>query len=570
MKLFKKLFMIVASTVAMLLPLTAHAGIQICYDGATHWYTGSVYSLVVNGTNVYSPMEPIIFNDHALAPVREIFEQCGAEVDYTGDTQCVEIQYGTSYIRLYINDNTAYVNGKKTVIPDEVVPKLINKPGGLTKTMVPVRFISEMAGMDVEFDGEKGEIRITSGDIPQKTTKPDSQHNYGITVNNGVVTEDVPAPEPTQIPTPEPTAVPTPAPTLVPTSAPTSAPTPTPVPKVNIVDMTNTFARDNSMKLVVKCNGDITDKVSYFTLTDPERVVIDFADTTFNGGAETIETNRGGIKAIRTGVTESRTRIVIDVDSLIEYKVKKTSSDTVEIKVSAKEITKPTAKPQNSTSVSKPTVNATVNSAIYSSAKGIVPATAEDSKKVIMLDAGHGGTDPGAQGELDGKTINEKDLTLSITYKVKTILEKNGYTTSMTRTGDTLPSLSERPEQANSEDCALFVSIHINAAEDKEAYGTEIFWSEQNNGDTYGVTSEQFAGMVLKPMIKYMGSYNRGVKMANWAVIRRSQMPAVLVEVGFISNTDELEKMVSNEYQDKVATGIAEGIINTIHAVEIP
>ena len=187
-----------------------------------------------------------------------------------------------------------------------------------------------------------------------------------------------------------------------------------------------------------------------------------------------------------------------------------------------------------------------------------------------MLDAGHGGSDTGAVGELDGKLVYEKDLTLAITYKVKAILEQYGYKTSMTRTGDTLPSLSERPAQANKENCALFVSIHINSAANEEAQGTETYWSEENNGDDYGVTSEKFAEIVYMSMIKHMNSVERGVRMANWAVTRRSKMPAVLLEVGFISNEDELRLMVSDAYQNKTAQGIAEGIINTIHSVEVP
>ena len=161
-------------------------------------------------------------------------------------------------------------------------------------------------------------------------------------------------------------------------------------------------------------------------------------------------------------------------------------------------------------------------------------------------------------------------MTLTLAYKVKAILESNGYKTAMTRTGDTLPSLSERPEMANNKNCALFVSIHINSATATEAYGTEVYYSEENNSDDYGITSQELATKVLDGMLKYMKSYDRGVRMANWAVIRRSNMPAVLVEVGFISNEKELTNMCNDDYQNKTAMGIAEGIINTIHYVNVP
>lgn len=528
-----------AAAIFMQVSLQASAaGLQICYDGATHWYTGEIYSLIVNGNHITSAMEPIIFNDHALVPVREIFEECGAIVDYTVETQCVEIQYDDSYIRMYINDNYAYVNGKKQEIPDNVVPKLINKPGGETKTMVPVRFISETAGMDVEFDGENGEIIITSKEYEEEPVRVEE------TVQEE--TESAPEPEPTQ----ESAAV-------------TDAP-------ANVVSASYKMMSDTAMKLTVKCDGNVDGRYSAFTLSDPERVVVDFAYMGLSNGSQTINVGVPGIDAIRTGYNDERARIVVDVENLVDYSVEKTADDTVEIVVEVSgETAEPeaTEPPKQNSSSDKPSNTVTVPPSYTG---GITQASAEDSKKVIMLDAGHGGSDPGAIGTLNGTNINEKDLTLTITYKVKEILEANGYTTSMTRTGDTLPSLTERPAQANEEGCALFVSIHINSAEAKSAYGTEVYYSEENNGNTYGVTSQQFAENVLKGMIGYMGSYNRGVKMANWAVIRRSNMPAILLEVGFISNQNELANMCSDDYQNKVAKGIAEGIINTIHYVEVP
>ncbi len=513
------------------------ASMQICYDGATHWYTGEIYSLYVNGSEINAPMEPIIFNDHALVPVREIFEECGAQVAYTGETQCVEIEYDGSYIRMYINDNYAYINGKKQEIPDNVVPKLINKPGGDAKTMVPVRFISETVGMGVDFDAEHGRIDITSDAAAQ----------------------DTPAAE--EIQTPE-----------------TAAPEPeTPAEETgggNVTGIVYNMLSDTKIKLTLTADTDVSGRYSYFTLSDPERVVIDFADMGLAGGEQTINVGVPGISSIRSGSNGERARIVIDVEGLVDYSVSEISVNTVEVIAEVRERAEestPSPKPEATVSPGVSGGGAIVSDTVSDAYKtGIVAATAEDSKKVIMLDAGHGGSDPGAIGKLNGRTVNEKDLTLSITYKVKDILESNGYKTSMTRTGDTLPSLTERPEQANAEGCALFVSIHINSAEAESAHGTEVYWSEENNGGEYGITSKEFAANVLDSMLNYMGSYDRGVKMANWAVTRRSEMPAILVEVGFISNAEELEAMCSDDYQNRVAKGIAEGIIDSLHKVELP
>ena len=553
MKQLKKMLLTAMLIMAFfLLPNTANAaGMQLCYDGANHFYTGAVYGLYVNGHAIHAAVEPIIFNDHAVVPVREVFEECGARVDYTGENQCVEIQYKNTYIRLYINDNCAYVNGKRTEIPDNVVPKLINKPGDVTKTMVPVRFIGETVGMNVNFDSATESIYITA-DVDVPTPEP--------------------TPEPTPIPTPEPTPIPTPVPTIKPTPVPTAAPTaaPTPIP-ANITKIDSAMLSDTSTKITVTCDTDVEGKFSYFTLDDPERVIVDFANMDFTAKTSNISTSGKGIKAIRTGVTSTRARIVVDVENLKSYSVKASAPRVVVITIevtgeaSKPQIT-PSPKPSGSSSGDSSYQNAGESAASYAS--GIAPATTIDAKKVIMLDAGHGGSDPGAIGTLDGKKINEKDLTLSITYKVKAILEANGYKTSMTRTGDTLPSLSERPEQANAEGCALFISIHINSAEAEEANGTEVYWSQENVDKTSGkVNGKTFAQYVLDGMLKNMNSTNRGVRQANWAVTRRSDMPAVLAEVGFISNEEELRKMCSDDYQNKVAKGIAEGIINMVKAL---
>ncbi len=505
------------------------AGIQICYDGGTHLYTGNVYKLFVNGSEIKAAMEPIIFNGHALVPVREVFEKCGATVDYTTETQSVSIKYNSTQIKMNINDNRAYVNGKSVRIPDGVVPKLIYKPGGLTKTMVPVRFISESVGMDVDFNGDKGEISISETASMSKPTA---------------------TPKPTS--TPKPTATPKPE-------------------NINITDIDYEFEGSKKIFINIECDDTVKGLVSHFDLKSPERVVVDFKGVKYKSITETIDLDSEIIKSIRVGVDNERTRLVIDVEDLSKYSVS-VKGDTVTICVSVSgEVTstpKPTATP---TPTKKPDYNAIANSAADSKYNtGIVQASKEDAKKIIMLDAGHGGTDSGAVGTLNGKMIKEKDLTLKITYKVKAILESNGYKTAMTRTGDTLPSLSERPEMANKKDCALFVSIHINSATNVEAYGTEVFYSEENNGDEYGITSQILATKVLDGMLKYMKSYDRGVRMANWAVTRRANMPAILLEVGFISNEKELKQMNTDDYQNKTAMGIAEGIINTIHYVDVP
>lgn len=491
------------------------------YDGGTHEYNGEVYALVVNNQILNPPLSPIIFNDRALVPVREIFEEVGAVVNYIADTQTIEIFSDESYIRMRINDNVAYINGEKTNIPDNVVPKLIAKVGGETKTMVPVRFISETIGLEVNFDSGDGAILIGSDDY---TLSDDNQAP-------GLDEIEIPAEEPVYVPEPIEPSV--------------------------ITDVTYDVLDEKTVLVKIAADSDIN---SYddFMLTSPERVVIDIPNMKHTSINDVINVGKSGVTSIRCGDNEERARIVIDTVGLEKYQVYKTSDTTLEVTIK----TSKKADEAPAGAVQKNPQSATEQPAAVTRPAGT---------KLIVLDAGHGGTDPGAVGYLNGNEVMEKMLTLQITNKVKKILEEAGYTVSMTRTGDTLPSLTERPAQANAEDAAVFVSIHINSVENApDANGTELWYSEENNGDTYGSTSEKLATNILNRMLYYMNSTNRGVKTANHAVTRRCNMPAALAEVGFITNPDEVYLMTTEDYQSKAAQGIAEGIMITLRDITVP
>ncbi len=490
------------------------------YDGGTHEYNGDVYALVVNNKLLDPPLSPIIFNDRALVPVREIFEEVGATVNYIGDTQTIEIVGDDAYIRLRINDNTAYINGERVSIPDNVVPKLISEVGGETKTMVPVRFISETIGLEVDFDEYCGVILVDSSD-------------YSLSdIYQAPSIDEVVATAPMEYENAEPTA------------EPASAPVPL------IKNVSYDIESDNEVRVTVSADTEFT-SYSDFVLTSPERVVVDIPGMRQSAINDVMDINASGVTSIRLGDNDERARIVVDVESLDSYNIEKTAGNVLIIDVKTK----------SAAATPTPTVKPSVSNK---------NTAASAQTKLIALDAGHGGSDSGAVGYLNGNAVLEKTLTLQITNRVKTILEDAGYTVSMTRTDDTLPSLTERPAQANEENAAVFVSIHINAADAAEANGTEVWYSEENNGDSYGTTSEQLATNILNRMLYYLGSANRGVKTANHAVTRRCNMPAALTEVGFITNAEEVYKMTTEEYQKKAAQGIAEGIMITLRDVTVP
>lgn len=170
----------------------------------------------------------------------------------------------------------------------------------------------------------------------------------------------------------------------------------------------------------------------------------------------------------------------------------------------------------------------------------------------IVLDAGHGGKDPGAN---NGDAI-EKEITLSIANMTREILEDAGYKVKTIREDDRFVELTERPVIANRKNAKVFVSIHCNSSEDGEGKGIETFYTEQK-----GDADKKLAELIQNAVIDYTEAEDRGVKTADYTVLVRTVMPAVLIETGFLTNSTECELLKDEEYQKKLSEGIAEGII---------
>ena len=168
----------------------------------------------------------------------------------------------------------------------------------------------------------------------------------------------------------------------------------------------------------------------------------------------------------------------------------------------------------------------------------------------VFIDAGHGGTDPGALGY----GYRESDLNLQVAKKVEAKLKSKGIDVKMSRNSDIFYSLSERAEMANDYGADAFVSIHQNSAEAKSANGIETYYNRKKEED------RPLSNDIQKQVISQTGANNRGVKNAEFTVLVKSEMISALVECGFITNESEVKKLSDSSYQDKLATGIANGI----------
>jgi N-acetylmuramoyl-L-alanine amidase CwlD len=278
--------------------------------------------------------------------------------------------------------------------------------------------------------------------------------------------------------------------------------------------------------LFVKAEQKLNYKV--FRLHEPERYVIDFDGLPALANASLPSVlDAVLVKGLRTGTpddTGMTHRLVLDLkDSTVDV-VDELSDDgtTLSLKIRS--------------SSSAPL------------AASLKPGLVKD--KLIVLDAGHGGSDPGAQRA----GVSEKDLTLQITNQLKKRLIQMGARVVMTRSDDTFISLEERVKITNENQPDLFVSIHINALESTSSiYGIETYYQTEQ--------SRPLAMAIHQQLVQGLGVPDRSVRKARFYVINHTPVPAILAEVGFISNPQERDNLGATDYQGKIADSVSAGIV---------
>jgi N-acetylmuramoyl-L-alanine amidase len=180
-------------------------------------------------------------------------------------------------------------------------------------------------------------------------------------------------------------------------------------------------------------------------------------------------------------------------------------------------------------------------------------------KDLIVIDAGHGGDDRGTSSTTTPK-YQEKSLNLSTAMFLKEYLQKMGYQVKMTRSDDTFIPLATRSLIANNYNSKLFLSVHYNAAFSEQADGIEVYYYQSEEDKARSISSKKLADSVLAQIIDKTGAKSRGVKHGNLAVIRETTMPAILVEGGFMTNSQEMDKIKDPAYIKQIAFGIALGV----------
>ena len=334
---------------------------------------------------------------------------------------------------------------------------------------------------------------------------------------------------------------------------------------------------EDHTRVVFDLSGDIQHRL--FTLSDPHRVVIDLNDTRRSSVAKVSRNATNLMKGIRSaGKDNGRLRVVLDMKGKVRPR-----SFTL----------KPDGKSGHRLVVD-----------LHATALSPTPIkTSEKERKkgkrlyTIAIDPGHGGRDPGAIGK---KGTREKDVTLSVAKKMKTLVNKTpGYKAILTRDGDRFVSLRNRVRKAREAEADLFISLHADSFHSPKVKGASVYalslngasseaarWMAQkeNASDLIGGISlddkdDLIASVLLdlsqtatiqdslelgSDVLSHIGKVSRlnnsKVQQAGFAVLKAPDMPSILIETAFLSNPSEEKKLRNPKYQQKLARAVFSGI----------
>lgn len=420
-------------------------------------------NLKVNGKNIISSdVPPIVSDQRTLVPVRFMVENLGAEISWNQKKYEATVTTSNKTIVLKINSPKAYVNGRAVTLPDGVPAKLLSYKGN-SRTVVPLRFISEELGMNV---GWMKETMTATVDSHKESTIQ------------------------------------------------------------SITDITYSSA---ASQVVIKTTGSVNYKDMYLKADQNntyDRLVLDISNSILKDGMVNQNIGSNGIESIRASLfaTEPQkvSRIVIDLKNQMSYDIT-FDKNRNEIKVDFKGENPP-----------------------------------QKNKKIIVLDAGHGGSDGGAPGI----NIAEKVLALDTVKKLGKLLENGGYDVYLTRSDDTYVGLYDRAKIANNLNADIFVSIHYNSYNEYST-GIEVLYNPNKS------ESKELAQVVQEEMIKELNFRDRGIKeRPKLVVLNQTQMPAILVEAGFISNPKDAAIIETSQYRQQCAEAIYNGIVRYFNEVK--
>ncbi|MGG1619178.1 N-acetylmuramoyl-L-alanine amidase [Paenibacillus sp. NRS-1782] len=441
-----------------------------------------------------------VIGGSTMVPLRVISENLGYDVTWKQQARTITIEKDSTLIRMIIGSKTATVNGSDISL--DASPLLRSN-----YALVPLRFIGEQMGLDVKWDSSSKSVKLytrSSGSGNGEFTPPKSGNS---STDTGSVT--------------------------LPTNNASSG----------VMQVQGISFSQN--RLTITTMGEVKPKA--FTMTAPDRVVVDLPATAFAdnfGAQQKLDSSQNGsldiqdeadVSGIRYALFQkepSTVRVVIDLKHVMNYTAYNDGSNRVIVDLASKD-----------------SVN-TAPDATLPDGSQTSPVNS-NGKKVVVIDAGHGAKDSGAVGI--SKKNYEKTFNLAMALKVESILKQNpNLEVVLTRSDDTFLELKQRVKVAENLNANVFVSIHANSSGSSASNGTETYYQRS--------ASKAFADVMHKYFAPATGLTDRGIRYGNFHVIRETTMPAVLLEVGYLSNAKEEATLFDEDFQNRVAQGIADGI----------
>ncbi|WP_314585497.1 N-acetylmuramoyl-L-alanine amidase family protein [Paenibacillus terrigena] len=466
--------------------------------------------LYLNGESVSPSAEAQMIKGSTMIPIRVVVEELGFQVDWNKKTRMATIHNDKKTIQLVVDQKWATVNDKKITL---------DMPPSLKKdtTLVPLRFVGEQMGLVVNWENESKSVFLFSSDFSSEVTQP--------------------AP-PTTLPEPDQGGVVDPANSGASSDKDLSEE----VKMGEITDVQSVSFEDNRLIIGVSKGGLLPKQER---LTNPDRVVIDlpnakFADSYFksstfgmNGTGEIQVPNHAVVSKIRFSLfsnNPSTVRIVLDLNQSQNFSLYSANDPNTII-----------------VDFNQGNVDVGTNP---STGQPVTPP--QSGKYIVVIDAGHGGNDPGTSSPNNRR---EKDFNLPVALKVADLFRDDpNVQIILTRADDTYPTLTERVALAKQVQANLFVSIHANSIENKPTIsGTETYYSRED-------ASKAFAQVMHAKLVQATQLPDRGVRQKSLHVTRETTMPAVLLEVGYLSNLSDEAALFSEEFQNRVAQSIKDGI----------
>ncbi len=527
-----------------------------------------IIKIYYNKKHITCDVDAFIENSRTLIPV-VLLNQMGYKTEWNEKKQTVTITNSDKKIVLTIGSNIAMVDS--LAVKMDVKAKILKD-----RTFVPIRFVSENFGYKVEWDGETKSVYISEKGIMitnMYTDREDGVFKIKLEADSEIKDiEKMVLFDPLRY----------------------------------VVDIKNAVL--DIPQGATEVNSDVISKIRYSQYTtspNSVRFVIDAKKETtvsynYNNGFFTISIGDDNKTPViqEFSATEKNDGVVFKIKASrkLEYdtyklsnptryfvEFEKTQADTGKIKYNGDFVEKVVFDEQENTArlifYIKGIASESVCSVTASDSEYIVDIKKKEikqtdgeykSNKLIVIDPGHGGEEPGSVVEENGKVIlYEKDVNLKIAMVAYEKLLKEGYNVIATRTDDTTVSLIKRAEIANSSDADLFISVHNNSFENATAKGTLTMFAYDSLKDGATITDKELAAAIQPHILAATKSQDRDLmENAKIYVLAKTNMPSCLVECLFMSNEDDFKKLTDDEYIRKMGEEIAEGIKDAVVLLE--